>query len=186
MQTSSDPDPAFHFDANPDPTFHFDSDPDPDLTTHFFPDLNPSMLQYDLLRLWCGCGSCFSLWCGSGSYFSPWCRPGSGIYISIWSGSESYHSLFPRFGPFNAPKWPSKASTLSHWCGSGSSFPKWCGSGRIRNTASFYALWHLLGIGGQPKRVRRGWMSCGPWPPVWIAPGKEYQREKQEMSSLSQ
>ncbi len=57
---------------------------------------------------------------------------------------------------------------------------------RIHNTASFYRLWHLLGIGGQPKRVRRGWGSYGPWPPVWIAQGKEYQREKQEMSLLSQ
>jgi hypothetical protein len=46
-----DPEPghAFHFDADPDPTFHSDLYPDPkfqfdsdlDLTTHFFPDMDP-------------------------------------------------------------------------------------------------------------------------------------------------
>ncbi len=56
-----DPDPAFHFDAeqdptfhsdvDPDPTFHTDADPDPDPTNHFFPKLDPPMLQNDPLRL---------------------------------------------------------------------------------------------------------------------------------------
>jgi hypothetical protein len=42
----------------------------------------------------------------SGSYLSIW----SGFYLSIWSGS--YHSLFSRFGPSNAPQWPSKVFHL--------------------------------------------------------------------------
>jgi hypothetical protein len=48
----------FEFDANPDPTFHSDADPYPtfqfdpylDLTTHFFQDLDPPMLQKRPLR----------------------------------------------------------------------------------------------------------------------------------------
>ncbi len=55
-----EPDPAFQFDADPDPTFHsdaelypdltfqFDADPEPGPTTHFFPDLDPPMLQMSL------------------------------------------------------------------------------------------------------------------------------------------
>jgi hypothetical protein len=43
----------FYFDADPDPTFP--SDPDPmfqfDSTTHFFPNLDPPMLQNDILGL---------------------------------------------------------------------------------------------------------------------------------------
>ncbi len=44
-------DPAVDFDADPNPTFQFDADPDPDPTTHFFPDVDPPMLQNDPLRL---------------------------------------------------------------------------------------------------------------------------------------
>ncbi len=54
------------------------------------------------------CSGFASLWCGFVSYRSVWC------------GSGSYHSFCSRFGPSNAPKWPSKASTFSLSCRSGS------------------------------------------------------------------
>jgi hypothetical protein len=59
----TDPDPAIHFDADPNtaptfqsdadpaPTFQFGPGPDPTGTTHFFPDLDPPMLQNDPLKL---------------------------------------------------------------------------------------------------------------------------------------
>ncbi len=89
------------------------------------------------------CIMLFSLWCGSRSFLSLWCGSGSVSYLSIWCGSGSYHSLYPRFGPSNASKWPSKASTFPPCCGSGSTtlldanpdpdlyLPKWYQSGRI-------------------------------------------------------
>ncbi len=45
--------PTFYSDAgsDPDPTFQFDADPNPNPTTHFFPSLDPSMLQNVPLRL---------------------------------------------------------------------------------------------------------------------------------------
>jgi len=50
-------------------------------TTHFFPELDPLMLQNDPLRRppFHFSGSCFSLWCGSGSVssFPLWCGSGS-------------------------------------------------------------------------------------------------------------
>ncbi len=55
---SSVADSAFHFDADSYSTFHYDADPsgsyfkinpDSDPTTHFFPDLDPPMLQNDPL-----------------------------------------------------------------------------------------------------------------------------------------
>jgi hypothetical protein len=56
------------------------------------------------------CYGSASLLCGFGSehYLLFWCGSRSGSYLSIWCGSESrsYHSLFRRFGPSNAPKWP--------------------------------------------------------------------------------
>ncbi len=53
MRSGSGPFCFFHSDADPDNTFQFDADayPDPDMypdhTTHFFPDLDPPMLQND-------------------------------------------------------------------------------------------------------------------------------------------
>jgi len=71
-----------HFGADPDSSFQFNEDSDPN--THYFPDLNPLMLQNDPLRLPlfhfdADSGSSFLLWCGSGSgsSFTKWCRPGS-------------------------------------------------------------------------------------------------------------
>jgi hypothetical protein len=40
---------VLRIDADPDPAFYFDADPDP--TTRFFPDLDTSMLQNDLVGL---------------------------------------------------------------------------------------------------------------------------------------
>jgi len=71
------------------------------------------------------------------------------------AGSRSYHSLFTRFGPSSALKWPSKASTFSLWwesesrssipiwCGSGSRFPKFCGSvsGSATLLLATYKIW---------------------------------------------
>ncbi len=64
-----------------------------------------------------GSGSSFSLWCGSeyGSYLSIWCGSGSYISIRSWSRSYRYHSLFSRFEPSNAPKWPSLKLPLFHF-----------------------------------------------------------------------
>ncbi len=85
--------------------------------------------------------------CGSTSYLSIWC----------WSGSESYHSLFPRFGPSNGPKWPSKAFTFSHgcgcgfgfWSGSGLCLSLWCGSVSV----SSFPFW--CGFGSATLRVKQ-------------------------------
>jgi hypothetical protein len=44
-------DPTVHPNTDPDPNFQFDVDPDADPTTHFFPDLDPPMLQNDRQRL---------------------------------------------------------------------------------------------------------------------------------------
>jgi hypothetical protein len=50
LTVDADPTPTFHSDADPDPTFQSDADPDPD-QDFFLPDLDPSMLQNDHLRL---------------------------------------------------------------------------------------------------------------------------------------
>ncbi len=55
------------------------------------------------------CSGSASRWCGSGSYLSIW------LWIQILPLSYSTS----RFWASNAPKWPSKASTFSLWCGSG-------------------------------------------------------------------
>ncbi len=47
----ADSEPTFYSDADPDPTFQFDADPDPNPATHFFPDLDPPLLQNCHLRL---------------------------------------------------------------------------------------------------------------------------------------
>ncbi len=121
---SLDPDQAFHFDADPGPTIYSDADPDPTLQSDADPAPDPDptthWIRIKLFTLMRNRILPFNLWCGSRS----------GSYHTIWSGS--YYSLFPRFGPSNAPKLPSKASTFSLLCWSGSSFLKWSGSMRIR------------------------------------------------------
>ncbi len=67
--------------------------------------------------------------CGSPSL---WCRSESGSYLSFWCRILPFNLMririlqliFPQlFGPSNAPKWPSKALTVSLWrrlgCGYG-------------------------------------------------------------------
>ncbi len=59
LDANTGPDPVFHYDPKPDPDptfqfhadFQFNIDPDPDPNTHFFPDLDPPMLQNNPLRL---------------------------------------------------------------------------------------------------------------------------------------
>jgi hypothetical protein len=114
-QRDADPEPTFHSDADLDPTFQFDADPD--LTTHFFSDLDPPTLQNDPRRV----PPFFTLKRIRILHFTLMrirILPFSLMRIRIWT----LLSTFSRSGPSNDPKWPSKASTFSLWCGSGSYF----------------------------------------------------------------
>ncbi len=174
-------DPTCHYDAFPAPTFQFA--PDLDHTNHFFPDLDPPMLQNDNLRL-----HFFTLMRVRILFFTLMpIRLLPFNLLGIWILSLA----FPQIWTFQCSKWSSKAfifslwcgpgsigscfllrcgsgSCFSLWCGSGSSFTLWCGSVSFHSicsgSGSYHSLFPRFGPSNVPKWSSKAFifsLRCG-------------------------